>query len=581
MFNFLSKVSSHKKIEDKIQQIKQKGLDLSHNYVVPGQSSEFGQYYDKKGAIKIDNFVADTTRFLSTDLYEVERRQAIEKYRYISMLPECDDAIEEIVNESIVMSENDDHAVRVDFTTSKYPKEIRDRIIDEFEYIRDNLLDFSNRGHYYFRNWYIDGSIYFEKVFDEDNLRLGIQKINMLDTRFVSYYAVFDGMETGFNTMKKQVDEFFVIRQPMFANRYYRTEGMYSYPSNSTQTDGMIQFKIPSELIAYVDSGLYHPSREYPLSYLHKALKVANQLTMLEDALLVYRITRAPERRVFYIEVGNLPTNTAEAHIQDVMRNYRQEKIYDVNTGTIKDRNAVFSMTEDFWLPRRNGTSSTEVTTLAGGQNLDQVADLEYFARKIWRALSVPYARRADKENSGVQYNSGRELSLEELKFYKYILKLRRQFSKIFRDLLATQLLVKRVVNSTDIDEVMSNIKFTYSNSNYFNEFLKLEVLDSKLNVVNSIDGFVGKYVSMQYVWKEVFNFSDEQIYQEVQRMKREKQGDFLGTGTVVSTEPEGEQEGSPEEGMGDDVIGMREPEAPTPGGPGEPMGPTGPLEMG
>lgn len=549
MFNFLSKLNAHKKVEQKIHRIQQKGVNLSHSYVQRGQTTEFGASYGQKGSIKLDDFVADTTRFLSTDLYTIEHKQAIEKYRYISMLPECNDAIEEIVNEAIVMAENDDHSITIDFIGNTIPKEIKDRIVDEFAFVRDVLMDFKNQGHYYFRNWYIDGSIFFEKVLDEDNLRDGILKLNMLDPRFTTYYTVYTDENEVAGTTKQLVGEFFIVKQQKFANRYYRSEGMYSYPSATSEVEGLLNLCVPKDLITYVDSGVYHPSREYPLSYLHKALKVANQLTMLEDSLLVYRITRAPERRVFYIEVGNLPTPAAEAHIQDVMRNYRQEKIYDVNSGSVKDRNAVFAMTEDFFLPRRNGASSTEVTTLAGGQNLDQVQDLDYFARKIWRSLSVPYSRRADKENAGVTYNSGKELSLEELKFYRFIIKLRKQFSRVFQDLLATQLILKRVITAEDIPNILPKIKFVFTNSNYFNDFLKFEVLNSKLDVLNAIDGYVGKYVSQYFVWKEIFGFSDEQIYQEVVRIEREKQGDFLGTGTLVKGSavsgeeaPEGEE---------------------------------------
>jgi len=572
MFNFLNKLSSHRKAADKIQRIDQQGLNFKNTSAMkaPGPSSEFGEYFGKKGTIKVDEFIADSTRYMSTDLYELERKQAIEKYRFISMLPECEDAIEEIVNESIVQSENEDNVVNLSFTNNDIPPEIREQIIDEFSFIRDELLDFRGQGHYIFRHFYVDGTIFFEKVFDVDNIRDGIQKLNMLDSRFVSAFTVFadEKEEVGNpNEIRRLTDEFFVVRKPKFSNRYYRSEGMYSFPSGTTDSETFEELKIPKELITYVDSGLYHPSREYPLSYLHKALKVANQLTLLEDALLIYRITRAPERRVFYIEVGNLPPNAAESHIQELMRDYRQEKVYDVNSGTIKDKNAVLAMTEDFWLPRRNGTASTEVTTLAGGQNLDQVADLEYFARKIWRALSVPYARRADKENSGVSYNSGRELSLEELKFYKFIIKLRRQFSKVFEDLLATQLITKRIVSSHEINDVMSKIRYVYSNDNYFSEFLRLEVMSAKLDVVNAIDSYEGKYVSKGYIWREVFNFSDEQIAVEVERMNQEEQGNFMGVGSIIPGDGENASTTPPEE----DVESEDAPDSPdSPDSPGD-----------
>jgi len=413
MFNFLNKLKSHKSVEDKYDRILQKGFAKED---VPDDkyTTEFGEYYDKNGSIRIDGFMNEATNYMTSNIYDMEHKQAIEKYRYMSTLPEI-------------------------------------------------------------------------------------------------------------------VDEFFVVKKPNYSSHYYNTNSvMFNIPKSSTASDAFTSKKVPMELITYVDSGLYHPNKTYPYSNLHKALKVSNQLTLLEDALLIYRITRAPERRIFFIEVGNMPPDKSEEYIRKLMRQYRQEKVYDVNTGTINEKGAFMAMTEDFWLPRRNGQSTTEVSTLQAGQNLSEVEDLNYFANKIWRALKVPYTRRADKENNGVQFNSGRELTIEELKFFKFILKLRREFSRIFDDLLTTQLIVKRIINADEIDAVMSKIKYMFHNDNFFSQFLKLDILSQRLDVLNNMDNFVGKYFPIDYIYREIFELSDPDILALKRKLEEEKESGEL-----------------------------------------------------
>lgn len=528
MFNFMSKLKSHQKLEQKYDRIVQKGFPNTSNPMTQ-PTTEFGEYYAKDGSIRIDGFMNEATNYLSTNIFEMEHKQAIEKYRYMSMLPEVDDAIEEIINEAIVLDESEDEIVKIDFTNDDITDNLKEVITEEFKNIRDNLLQFKKNGQNIFRQWYIDGCLYIEKVFNPEDIRAGIQHLNVLDSYYVTYYSVVDNSEQTLKMSNDEidrysiVDSFFIVKKPNFNQYYYQANPMFNVPKSGPITDGSKAIKVSPEAICFIDSGLYHPQKYFPYSYLHKGLKVANQLTLLEDALLIYRITRAPERRVFFIEVGNMAPNKAEEYIRKLMRQYRQNKIYDANTGDINERGAFMAMTEDFWLPRRNGQSTTDVTTLQGGQNLSEVEDLNYFANKIWRALNVPYTRRADKENNGVQFNTGRELTVEELKFFKFILKLRMKFSQLFDDLLTDQLLLKRIVNAEEIQDVLSKVKYIFHNDNYFSEFLKLDILDNRLDIVNTIDSMVGKYIDKQFVWKEIFNFTDDEISEMKERIELEK----------------------------------------------------------
>lgn len=563
MFNFMRKLKSHKTVEDKYERILQKGVLDKNKPQNAEYTTEFGEYYNKDGSIRIDNFMNEATNYLTSNMFEMEHKQAIEKYRYMSTLPEVDDAIEEVVNEAVVNDENEDELVRLDFKDDEISENLKEIIQDEFKYVRDILLDFKNNGQKLFKTWYVDGCLYLEKVFNTENVRQGIIKVNVLDAMYVTYFTVLNNAQNSINEdgqyFKEQIiDEFFIVRRPIFSSRYYNTNTMmFNIPKTGAVSDEFHTKRVPVELITYCDSGLYHPNKYYPYSNLHKALKVSNQLTLLEDALLIYRITRAPERRIFFIEVGNLSPVKAEEYIRKLMRQYRQEKIYDVNTGQVNEKGAFMAMTEDFWLPRRNGQATTEVTTLQGGQNLSEVEDLNYFANKIWRALKVPYTRRADKENNGVQFNTGRELTIEEFKFFKYILKLRREFSRIFDDLLATQLITKRIVNSEDINDIISKVKYIYHNDNFFSSFMKLDILSNRLDVLNSLDTFVGKYFSMQYVYEEVFELTEEEIAIMKMQMEKEKQegliqseegagGGGMGGGIEPPSSPEGS---SPEPG--------------------------------
>jgi hypothetical protein len=547
MFSFLNKLKSHQRVEDKYERIIDKGLVNADKHK---NTTEFGEIYDQNGAIKVENYVNQATNYLATNVFDLEAKQCVERYRYMSTLPEVDDAIEEIVNEALVMDPNANHVVNIDYVDDELSDILKDIITKEFEYIRDTLLNFDIDGHRYFKRWYVDGKIYIEKVIDPDYVRDGILKVNMLDAYYITHYNVFGKEDNNGKTVfnygsqdsflkNKLVDEFFIVRKPNYMSSYYSTNGMWSMP-NQNYSNNMFSLRVEPPLMVYVDSGLHHPTKFYAYSYLHKALKVSNQLSLLEDALLIYRITRAPERRIFYIEVGNMPPNKAEQYIQTLMRQYRQEKVYDAGTGSITEKNNYMAMTQDFWLPRRNGAATTEVGSLQGGQNLSEVEDLNYFARKIWRALGVPYSRRADKENNGVSFNSGRELTLEELKFHKFIMKLRQQFSKIFEDLLETQLIMKRIVNEEEIETVLSKIKYVYHNDNYFSDFLKLDVLQSKLDVINNVDPHVGKYFDDMFVMKEIMGWNDEKIKEMKKRIEIYKQnagqdntesGDMSGLG--------------------------------------------------
>lgn len=426
----------------------------------------------------------------------------INKYRQIAEHPECDAAIEDIVNETIV---SDDESVPVDITmddlqqTDKFKKLIKESF-DEVV----SMLNFNEHGHDIFRKWYVDGRIYYHIIIDENSPKKGILEVRQIDPTKIRKVREIKKDKKDPMTgvpLVSEVDEYFI----------------YQDAALGKSNQGL---RISKDSIVYVTSGLLDSTRKRVLSHLHKALKPINQLRMMEDSLVIYRLARAPERRIFYIDVGNLPRGKAEEYLRGVMNNYRNKLVYDAQTGEIKDDRKHMSMLEDFWLPRREGGRGTEISTLPGGENLGQIDDIIYFQKKLYKSLNVP-VNRLEQE---AQFSLGRstEISRDELKFQKFIDRLRKRFSNVFLDLLRTQLILKGIINREDWDDIKDFITIDFLKDNQFSELKDAEMLRERLNTIQQMDQFIGIYFSREWVKRNVLQFNDE----EIKKMEKEIEGE-------------------------------------------------------
>lgn len=446
--------------------------DDSAGYVV-NAGGYFGQYVDLDGG----------TAKNDADL--------IMKYRDIAMQPECDAAIEDIINEAVV-SDEDSAPINLVLDDLEQPDRIKKLMQEEFDHII-KLLNFNWAGHDTFRKWYIDGRLYFHKIIDEKNPKRGMLELRPIDpTKIRKVREVIEEKDP--NTGAKLVKE---------VKEYY----VYQDKNMSKSNQGL---KIAKDSICYVTSGVLDPSRKRVLSYLQKALKPANQLRMMEDSMVIYRMSRAPERRIFYIDVGNLPRGKAEEYLRNIMGKYRNKLVYDANTGEMKDDRKHMSMLEDFWLPRREGGRGTEITTLPGGENLGQIDDIVYFQKKLYKSLNVP-VNRLEQE---AQFSLGRssEITRDELKFQKFLGRLRKKFSTLFIDLLKTQLILKGVVTEDEWKEFSQDIAIDYIKDTHFSELKDSEILRERLGTLREMDEYVGKYYSAEWVRKNVLMQTEEDI---------------------------------------------------------------------
>ena len=415
----------------------------------------------------------------------------IMKYRDISAQPECDAAIEDIVNEAIV-GDHDDSPVNLVLDELEISDKIKEAVKHEFDEVL-KLLNFNSYAHDIFRKWYVDGRLPYHIIIDPKNPKAGIKELRYIDPiklRKVKEIEEEDDPKTGAKIIKKQKE-------------YY----MYQDNAMGKYNQGL---KIHPDAIAYCTSGVMDQSRKRIMSYLQKAIKPVNQLRMMEDSLVIYRISRAPERRIFYIDVGNLPKGKAEEYLKNIMNQYRNKLVYDANTGDIKDDKKHMSMLEDFFLPRREGGRGTEISTLPGGENLGQIEDIIYFQKKLYRSLNVPI-NRLEQES---QFSLGRasEITRDEVKFKKFIDRLRKRFSDLFMQLLKTQLLLKGIITKDDWAEWKEHISFDYIEDNYFAELKEAEIWRERFEMLSSLDEFVGTYISNEWVRKNVLRFTDEDI---------------------------------------------------------------------
>lgn len=428
--------------------------------------------------------------------------ELITRYRDMAMQPELETAIDEIVNEAIVM---EDSGASVEINTDDVKMtNVRKKIEDEFLYIL-KLLNFGNMGHDIFRRWYVDGRLFYHIVIDETQPGKGITELRYIDPRRIR--KIREIQKT-----KDPVTGIEIIKQ---ANEYYlyNDRGMMGAHSN-------LGSKIAADSVVNINSGLMDAKRAMVLSYLHKAIKPLNQVRMMEDSTVIYRMSRAPERRIFYVDVGNMPTIKAEQYLRDIMVKYRNKLVYDSSTGEIKDDRKHLSMLEDFWLPRREGSKGTEIATLPGGQNLGQMEDVRYFEQKLYKALGVPMSRL--EQNQGFSLGRSTEITRDELKFTKFIQRLRAKFSILFDDLLRVQLGLKNICTPEEWDDFKEDIWYDFKKDNNFNELKEAELLNNRLALLQIADPFVGKYFSKEYVQKNVLHFTEEEIKALEKQVKKE-----------------------------------------------------------
>jgi hypothetical protein len=480
------------KIKD--QENKNKSFSVPQNddgAVTIQSGSYYGTYVDLDGVVR----------------NEIE---LITRYREMSMQPELETAIDEIVNEAIA---NDDNGKGVDLNTDdlKQPDAIKKKITDEFEYIL-KLLNFSNMGHDLFRRWYIDGRLFYHIIVDESSPAKGIQEVVYVDPRRIRKIREIQKTKdpkTGMELIKRQ-NEYYL----------YNERGVIGAHSNMGS-------KIATDSVVNVNSGLMDGKRAMVLSYLHKAIKPLNQVRMVEDAVVIYRLSRAPERRVFYVDVGNMPTIKAEQYLKDVMTKYRNKLVYDSSTGEIKDDRKHLSMLEDFWLARREGSRGTEITTLPSGQNLGELEDVKYFEKKLYKSLGVPMSRL--EQGQGFSLGRSTEITRDELKFTKFINRLRNKFSILFDDLLRVQLVLKKVCTEEEWKEFKENIWYDFKKDNNFNELKEAELMTNRITLLQFVDPYVGRYYSKEWVRKNVLHQTDEDI-EEIDKQIAEEQASAAPT---------------------------------------------------
>lgn len=437
--------------------------------------------------------------------------ELISRYRDISQYSECSSAIDDIVTESIANVDTE-KPVEIDIDSlTGYSDQLKNVIKKEFEEVI-RLLDFNSRGSDIFRRWYIDGRLYYQKVVDVKTPKKGIQELRYIDPRRIRKVREVkkEKLPNGIDVVTN-VNEFYI----------YTDKGTIASNAIMPTSNNTAGIKIAPDTITYVTSGLIDLDKNLVLGYLHKAIKPVNQLRMMEDSLVIYRMSRAPERRIFYIDVGNLPKVKAEQYLKDVMNRYRNKIVYDSSTGEIKDDRKVMSMLEDFWLPRRDGGKGTEISTLPGGENLGQIDDVTYFQNKLYKSLNVPISRLQTEQ---AQFNFGRqaEITRDEIKFAKFVTYLQLKFSELFIDLLKTQLLLKAIITEQDWDQIKQNLKFEFAKDQYFEEAKKSEGLRNRIDVLNQMQQFVGIYFSREYVMKNVLQFSEDEIKEIQQQIAAE-----------------------------------------------------------
>jgi len=501
---------------------------------------------DEEGTLDIAGGAGFFSQYVNLDKAAKHDWDLIRKYRTTAESPECDLAIEDIINESITADETD-CSVKLDLDQTDLSKSIKTKVNDEFAEIL-RLLEWKNKGHDIFKRWYIDGRIYYHKMVDEKQSRKGIAEIRYIDPKFIKKVRLVEKDKANQNQrtegleLIKRVQEFFIYNE---AGVYPGLTGISGPGVKNSQG-----LKVSPDSIAYVTSGIFNPTTKQVYGFLHKAIKPVNQLRMMEDATVIYRISRAPERRIFYIDVGNLPKPKAEAYLKDVMSRYRNKVVYDGSTGEVKDDRNQMSMLEDFWLPRREGGRGTEITTLQGGQNLGEMADVEYFKEKLYRSLNIPQSRLMS--DSGFNMGRSAEITRDEIKFTKFIQRIRKRFTGLFQDLLKTQLILKGIMTPEDWDVVKEKIIYNFNDDNHFFELKDAELLKERVEQLTAVSEYVGTYFSVEWIRKNVLKQSPEEIEEIDNQIANERESGQVDPDAGYGV-------GGPEGGFGDPTRGVEQ----------------------
>ena len=498
-------------------------------------SGFYGQYVDIEGAYRSE--------------YDLIRR-----YREMALHPEADGAIEDVVNEAIV-SDLYDSPVEVELSNLNASNTLKKKIREEFRYIKE-MMDFDKKSHEIFRNWYVDGRVFYLKVIDTKNPQDGIQDLRYIDPLKIKYIRQEKKKPGNQDPAIRVRSEQDVVPNPEFEEFYIYTPKVNHPTGMMGQMGGKNSIKIAKDSITMCTSGLVDRNKNRVLSYLHKAIKALNQLRMIEDSLVIYRLSRAPERRIFYIDVGNLPKVKAEQYLKEVMSRYRNKLVYDANTGEVRDDRKFMSMMEDFWLPRREGGRGTEITTLPGGQNLGELSDVDYFQKKLYRALGVPESRIAAE--GGFNLGRSSEILRDELTFAKFVGRLRKRFANMFNDMLKTQLILKNIVTPEDWKGMEDHIQYDFLYDNQFAELKESELMEGRLGMLATIEPYIGKYYSTEYVRKRVLRQTDMEIDEIDTQIEDEIQKGIIPDPSQIDpiTGEPLPQEGDPAmEGMGEQPV--------------------------
>ena len=463
--------------------------------------------------------------YVDTDATARNEYELIRRYRDMALHPEVDSAVDEIVNEFVV-SDNNDTCVDINLENLDIGAGVKKKVRDEFDFIK-RLMNFDNRAHEIIRSWYIDGRIFYHKVVDLDNPKQGITELRYVDAmKMRKVRQKLGKMGNGMDPQIKRVVQGSALEHEwgnyidyyLYNPRGYLRGGAMGPVGDMSNSQGI---KMAVDSIAFCSSGLQDLNKRMHLSFMHKAIKSLNQLRMIEDALVIYRLSRAPERRIFYIDVGNLPKVKAEQYLRDVMARYRNKLVYDASTGEIRDDKKHMSMLEDFWLPRREGGRGTEITTLPGGQNLGELKDVEYFKKKLYNSLNLPPSRLTD-DNKGFNLGKTTEVLRDELKFTKFIGRMRKRFGELFHDILKTQLILKGVISPEDWDDMKEHIQYDFLFDNHFNELKEKELQMQRIQLATQMDVFVGKYFSIEYIRKHILEQSEKEYKEIDKQMQRE-----------------------------------------------------------
>ena len=511
LFGFSIDDSYKKPSETVVSPVPKNNEDGADYYLASGF---YGQYLDVEGVFKTE--------------YDLIRR-----YREMALHPEVDSAIEDILCEAIVADQNDS-PIQIDLENLDAGDKVKKIIREEFQYIKE-MMDFDKKSHEIFRNWYVDGRIYYHKVIDLEKPEEGIKELRYIDALKIKYvreqkkkgganaiqYANNDRPGLDGNPLDAEfpgLNEYFIYTPNSYQKNQYGSVAV-----TGQQKDAV---KFAKDAIAYCTSGLVDRNKHTVLSYLQKAIKALNQLRMIEDSLVIYRLSRAPERRIFYIDVGNLPKAKAEQYLREVMARYRNKLTYDASTGEIRDDKKYMSMMEDFWLPRREGGRGTEISTLPGGQNLGELTDVEYFQKKLFRSLNVPESRMAD--NSSFSLGRSSEILRDELKFTKFVGRMRKRFSNLFHDILKTQLILKNVVTPEEWERMSDHIQYDFLYDNHFAELKDSELMQERLGLLATADPYIGKYYSVDYIRRKILRQTDDEIIEQDKLMNEEKKAGII-----------------------------------------------------